>query len=148
MTFCPNCGTQAAGSFCPNCGTALGGGASSTSGSGFIPQGQPAMSGLSSNMVAALCYLLGIIGGVIFLLIAPYNRDPLIRFHAFQSIFFTLAWIVIGILIGIVAHGMALLIYPLYQIVFLLAWVYMIVTAYQGKKIVLPFIGELAEKQV
>lgn len=141
MAFCPNCGSQATGSFCPNCGTPLGGG-----NAGFVPPSSSA-SGLTPNIVAVICYLLGIIGGAIFLLIAPYNRDPFVRFHAFQSIFFTLAWIVIGIAIGIIAHGAALLIYPIYQIFFLVVWVYLMISAYQGKKVVLPLIGELAQKQ-
>ena len=150
MTFCPNCGNQAAGSFCPNCGTALGGGAASggaanAGSSGYIPQAST--SGLSNNIVAALCYVFGIVGGIVVLLIEPYNKNSLLRFHAFQSIFLTLAWIVIGIAIGIIAHGLAFLLWPLYQVLSFVVWIYMIVTAYQGKKVMLPVIGELAQKQ-
>ena len=93
-----------------------------------------------------LCYLLGIIGGIIFLLIDPYNKDRTIRFHAFQSIFLTVAWIIISFVIGL-THALALLLWPLCSIFFFIVWIYMMVTAYQGKKVVLPVIGELAQKQ-
>ena len=51
------------------------------------------------------------------------------------------------IVIGVVGHAAALLIWPLVQIFFLVVWVYLMITAYQGKKVVLPVIGELAQKQ-
>ena len=154
MAFCPNCGTEAAGAFCPNCGAAVSGTAGSSSagnpGAGSSVYAPPAAAGLTNNIVAALCYLLGIIGGVIFLLIAPYNKDPFVRFHAFQSIFFTVAWIlvfmVLGIL-GVATHGVTFLLYPIVQIAFFVGWIYLIITAYQGKKVILPVIGELAQKQ-
>ena len=43
--------------------------------------------GLDENVVAALCYLAFVLTGILFLVIEPYNRNPTIRFHAFQSIF-------------------------------------------------------------
>lgn len=149
MAFCPNCGSQATGTFCPNCGTALGSGAAGSP--GYVPPATGSTAaGLNQNVVAMLCYLLGIVGGIIFLLIEPYNRDRLIRFHAFQSIFLTIAYIgsfiVLGIL-GSFTHGILFLLTPLVQLFFLIVWIYMIVTAYQGKKVILPVIGELAQKQ-
>lgn len=158
MAFCSNCGTEATGAFCPNCGSALSGaagtagaaGASSAAGAGSSVYAPPAAAGLTNNIVAALCYLLGIIGGVIFLLLEPYNKDPFVRFHAFQSIFFTVAWVVVMMALGVLGmatHGITFLLYPICQLAFLIGWIYMIITAYQGKKIVLPVIGELAQKQ-
>lgn len=155
MAFCPNCGSEAGGAFCPNCGTAVagagaGGSASGAANAGSSVYAPPAAGGLTNNIVAALCYLLGIIGGVIFLLLEPYNKDRLVRFHAFQSIFFTVAWVVVMIALGVLGmatHGVTILLYPICQIVFLIGWIYMIITAYQGKKVLLPVIGEMAEKQ-
>ena len=54
---------------------------------GFAPQS----AGLTDNMAAALCYLLGVLTGILFLVLAPYNQNRAIRFHAFQSIFFWVA---------------------------------------------------------
>ena len=44
-------------------------------------------------MAGALAYLVGAITGILFLVIDPFKSDRFVRFHAFQSIFFNLAWI-------------------------------------------------------
>src|SRR5258708_4167281 len=104
MAFCPNCGSQVNGSFCANCGTPMG--AAGAAGLGTVPPGsgfQPtplSAPGLTDNVAGALCYLATIITGVIFLVIAPYNQNKFIRFHAFQSIFLFVALLVIDIAIG------------------------------------------------
>src|SRR6266403_1486069 len=89
MAFCPSCGSQVDGRFCPKCGTAVA--AEAGVGGTIPPPAAPAAqaSGLTENMAAALCYLLFCIpGGVLFLVLAPYNQNRTIRFHAFQAIFF------------------------------------------------------------
>src|SRR5437879_984508 len=101
MAFCPNCGSQVAGSFCPNCGTQIGGaGSCPTPGAGSRPTSPPPIMqapGLTDNVAGALCYLCGLITGIIFLVIAPYNQNKFVRFHAFQSIFAHIAVIVLWI---------------------------------------------------
>ncbi len=110
-----------------------------------------ANSGLSNNIVAVLCYLFGIVGGVVFLLIAPYNADKDIRFHAFQSIFLTIGWVVFWVAFNIVASiGPLYTLYflsPLISLAALGLWVYLMVRAYQGQRVVLPVVGPLAEQQ-
>ena len=59
-------------------------------------------SGLTPNVAGALAYLLGFITGVLFLVIDPFKNDRFVRFHAFQSIFFNVLWIVFWILWTIV----------------------------------------------
>src|SRR5690242_11740272 len=116
MAFCPNCGTQVTGTFCQNCGTAMAGDANPSAGStpGYAPS-QPVAAtstGMSENVAGALCYLVGFITGIIFLVIAPYNQNKFVRFHAFQSIFFNVAYIVIWILISfltVLTHGIGIL---------------------------------------
>lgn len=107
--------------------------------------------GLSKNLVAVLCYLLGVVGGVLFLLIAPYNQDKDIRFHAFQSIFLTVAWVVFWIALNIVASigplSVLLFLYPLVSLAGLGLWIFLMVKAYQGERVVLPVIGPMAEQQ-
>ncbi len=61
-------------------------------------------------MACALCYLLGLLTGILFLVLEPYNKNRLIRFHAFQSIFLNIAWIAVYIALSIV--GFALLPIP------------------------------------
>jgi uncharacterized membrane protein len=155
MAFCPNCGAQVDGSFCANCGTPMGAAGSGPVGSGPIPGTgfqSPSLNaaGLSDNVAGALCYLAGFITGIIFLVLAPYNRSKFVRFHAFQSIFFCVAWIVIDIafgMMGFLTHGLTALLLPLIYFAFFLVWLYLMYTAFNNKKIKLPVIGDLAEKQ-
>lgn len=141
MPFCATCGSQVSGSFCPNCGNALGAAAPA-------PPMQVQAAGLTDNVASALCYLLGLITGILFLVLAPYNQNPSIRFHAFQSIFLNVAAFVASIVLNVafdVLHLWALA--PLISLAFLALFVYMLVMAYQGKTIVLPVIGPLAQQQ-
>jgi len=142
MPFCSNCGAAVEGRYCPQCGTAMDGGAPA---GGPPPPVAPA-GGLPENTAAALCYLLGLITGIIFLVLEPYSKNKLIRFHAFQSIFLNLAWIVIGWIVGL-AFTFAWRLSLLVEMAFLVLWVYMMIQTYQGKKVMLPVIGDLAAKQ-
>ena len=87
-------------------------------------------------------------------MLAPYNRNKRIRFHAFQSLFLAVAWMAIWFAFSIVSFALhfmgAFFLMGLSQLIglaFLVLWVYMIVTAFQGKEVVLPIIGPLAKKQ-
>src|SRR6478609_7141015 len=149
MAFCPNCGTQVAGTFCQNCGTSMAGGATPSGGStpGYAPP-QPlaaASTGMSENVAGALCYLVGFITGIIFLVIAPYNQNKFVRFHAFQSIFFNVAYIAFWILMSfltVLTHGIGFLLFPLIGLGFFVLWLYLMFSAYNNKRIKLPIIGD------
>lgn len=113
----------------------------------------PAMSqsGLSDNAAGGLAYVT-IIPAIVFLVIAPYNRNSYIRFHAWQSIFFTIACIVIDIAVGVVARLpfiglMTLFIWPLVGLAFLIIWIILLIKAFNGERFKLPIVGDLAEKQ-
>ena len=159
MAFCPNCGTQVAGTFCQNCGTSVAGGASPSgapSGGGPTPGYAPPQplaptsTGMSENVAGALCYIVGLITGIIFLVIAPYNQSKFVRFHAFQSIFFHVSCIVIWILLSFLTfatHGIGFFLYPLVGLGFIFLWLYLMYSAYNNKRVKLPVIGDLAEKQ-
>ena len=64
------------------------------------------MPGLQTNVAAALCYLVGLVTGIIFLVLASYNQNSTIRFHAFQSIFANVAWIILWIGISVIERAM------------------------------------------
>jgi len=103
---------------------------------------------MADNVASALCYLLGLVTGIIFLVLAPYNKNPVIRFHAFQSIFLNVVCIVASIVLNIVLvmlHLWALT--PLVSLAILATFIFMLVMAYQGKTIVLPVIGPIAQQQ-
>jgi len=143
MPFCPSCGTAVEGRYCPKCGTAVDQAATPTT----APVVQPSATGMPENTAAALCYLLGLVTGIIFLVLEPYNKNKLIRFHAFQSIFMHVAVIIIWVALrAVLPWGMWYLI-TLIDLAFFVLWIFMLLQTYQGKKIVLPVIGDLAAKQ-
>jgi uncharacterized membrane protein len=148
MAFCPNCGSPVEGKFCAKCGAAVGVGADASPGPSFPTQTPSAgSSGLSDNVAAALCYIPII--GLIFLLIEPYNRNRLIRFHAFQSLFLLAAAIVTNILISVLTTMMwsMYFLWAIIRLTYLVLWLFMMFKTYSGVKIVLPIIGPIAEKQ-
>ena len=107
-----------------------------------------------ANVIAALTYLLGFVTGIIFLYLEPYNQDEFIRFHARQSIGFSVAWFAIGVVFGVfiavLPHGLGALlnfILTVIDIALAVFWVVLMYKAYNKEKFVLPFIGPLAEKQ-
>lgn len=147
MPFCQQCGAEVSGGFCGKCGAPAPGAAPPTA------SAQPAQ-GISDNAVCALCYLAGLITGILFLLLAPYNTNPRVKFHAWQSIFAHLALIVVGWGLGMLMFGMAMIggaffisIWPLIWICGFLLWLFLMWKAYQGENVELPLVGPLARKQ-
>lgn len=153
MAFCSSCGgALATGAvFCPACG-------SSNSGAPAASAMPAPAAGLNVNGASALAYLAGLITGIIFLVIEPYRTDRTVRFHAWQSIFFNLAWIgfwilwtIAGLVLGAVTKGLFLLISAPVSILISLGglclWLYLMYSAYNGKRLRLPVLGALAEKQ-
>jgi|SRR5580658_407099 uncharacterized membrane protein len=167
MAFCANCGSSVDGRFCQKCGAPVGvpgpapAAPGPTPGVSPVPQppapvGAPSV-GMTDNMAGALCYLFGFITGILFLVLAPYNQDRNIRFHAFQSIFLSIAWVALEIVAAIVSAVlihipilgaiMTGLIYLVIGLGAFIMWLYMMFKTYNGEKIVLPVIGPMAEKQ-
>lgn len=152
MTYCSSCGSQMDGQFCPKCGASAPGAAFTRSASAV--NAQP---GISINGASALCYLFGFITGIVFLVLAPYNQDRRVRFHAFQSIFLNVAVIVVHIgvtvlslMFSVISLSLIALMSSLHMLVslgFFLVWLYMMWTSYRGEKVVLPIIGPFAERQ-
>src|SRR5271155_1838188 len=88
MAFCGKCGSSVAEgvAFCPQCGAAVGAAAAPPPPpppSGWAPAPAAPASGLQENVAGMLCYILGWLTGIIFLLI---DKRPFVRFHAAQSI--------------------------------------------------------------
>jgi uncharacterized membrane protein len=169
MAFCPNCGAEATGRFCQKCGAPL---AAAPGPNPVPPPPPPGMNppvqplpqpvgapsvGMTDNMAGALCYLFGFITGILFLVLAPYNQDRNIRFHAFQSIFLSIAWVILSIVIGIVVLAFSFIPFLGLFVAWVLRlaiglgglviWLYLMFKTYNGEKIVLPVVGPMAEKQ-
>jgi uncharacterized membrane protein len=102
-------------------------------------------------VASALCYVLGLITGIVFLVFPPYSKNPRVRFHAFQSIFLHVGCIVLAIglnLVLTILHMWSL--FFLGSVVwlgFFILWIYLIIQAYQGNNVELPVIGPLARQQ-
>jgi uncharacterized membrane protein len=112
---------------------------------------------MQDNVASALCYVLGFVTGIIFLVMEPYSRNRAVRFHAFQSIFLNLSEIAVDIVIGIIfriilsmfgfAGLLVGILWPVFGLACIALWIYLILSAYQGKTVLLPVIGPLAQKQ-
>ena len=99
--------------------------------------------GLPENVAGLLCYVLGWVSGIVFLIIEPENK--LIRFHAFQSI---IVFAIIS-LVGIVFSPIPVLgviITWIASVVGFILWIVLMVMAVTDRKYKVPWAGNLAEK--
>src|SRR5271170_5706989 len=89
MAFCGKCGSSVAEgvAFCPQCGAPVGATAvppPPPASPGWTPAAAaPVTSSLQENVAGLLCYVLGWVTGIVFLLI---DKRPFVKFHAAQSI--------------------------------------------------------------
>ncbi len=99
-------------------------------------------SGIQENLAGLLCYVLGWVTGIVFLVIEKENR--FVRFHAAQSIVvfgtFTVVMIVLSFIpfVGWILNW-------LLSIAALITWVVLIYKAYQGQMVKVPIAGNIAE---
>lgn len=116
--------------------------------------------GLDTNVGALLCYLpicaISIIYSIIVLVTDKDNRA--MRFHAFQSLLLTGAYIVVivavqiftMVVIGVTGSGALGMLFSLLFfaviIAFLAAMIYGMVKGYQGQQFKFPVVGDMAEK--
>ena len=105
-----------------------------------------------ANIIAALTYLLGFVTGLIFLYLEPYNQDEYIRFHARQSIGFSVAWFAIGIVFGVfiavLPHGLGSLLnflLMLIDIALAVFWVFLMYKAYNGERYRIPELADIVD---
>ena len=154
MSFCQNCGGRLPEGNAP-CAVCTGHGQTSAAAAAVSA---PSSAGIQPNTAGALAYLAGFITGIIFLLIDPFKADRFVRFHAFQSIFFNVAWIgfwvvwtIAGMILGAVTKGLFFIIELPVNLLLMVGgfclWAFLMYSAYQKKTFNLPFIGALAAKQ-
>jgi len=137
---CAKCGTKNAEGtkYCQSCGSMLD--TSKVAGS---------TTSLEPNVAGLLCYVLGWITGLVFILIEKENK--FVRFHAMQSIVtfgaFSVLWIpfsilsqmdILRVLFGILQAVTGILAFVL--------WIVLMIKAYQGERFKLPIAGDIAEK--
>jgi uncharacterized membrane protein len=109
-------------------------------------------SGLYDDGAAGIAYIT-MIPAIVFLIVEPFKRSSYVRFHAWQSIFFFVAWAVIDILVGLVQHIVpsavffTLTVLQLVGLAIFIVWLIVFIGAFGGRRIKLPIIGDLAARQ-
>ena len=128
-------------------------------GGGGGPQGKSGI-GLDANIAAALGYIVGILALILFF-IEKENR--FVRFHAIQSVIYTVATVVLIIVLSILSAILTVVfasidsslafVGMLFYLLILLLWlawfaglIFAAIKAYQGQMFKLPFVGNMAEK--
>lgn len=173
--YCTNCGDEIADSsrFCTACGTQLA--PETSSGSTATGQtvigndpgrtatavdSQAVVGGLDRNVAGLLTYLFGFITGLLFFLLE--ERDEFVRFHAAQSMVVFGGLVVIGIAVNLFGGILAAIngiVFGLFGLFFSLAWllvslvsvilwIYLMVSAYQGKTPRIPVAANIADDLV
>jgi uncharacterized membrane protein len=95
--------------------------------------------GLKENVASLLCYVLGWVTGIIFLIIEPNNKT--IKFHALQSIFvFGALTIINAIFFWVPVLGWII------WVIWFISWIVLMFKAYQGGTWKYPIAGNYAEK--
>ncbi len=101
--------------------------------------------GLTENVAGVLCYVLGWVSGLIFILLEPENK--FVRFHAAQSMIVSSGLALVSFVftmipfIGFLLAGLVLLLGLALGIV-------LMIKAYQGTMYKLPWVGDQAEKWI
>jgi uncharacterized membrane protein len=146
MAFCGKCGSSVpdGAPFCPQCGAQVGVAAAPP-----VAMTSTGSSGLQENVAGLLCYLLGWLTGILFLLI---DKRPFVRFHAAQSIVVfgaltVIHWVLSIAFLGSGFYGFGLwfLIVRCIDLISLIAWIVLMVTAYQGKMFEVPIAAPIAK---
>lgn len=106
---------------------------------------RPSSTGLDPKLAGVLCYLLGILSGVAFLVIE--KDSAFVRFHALQSTLTFGALIVAQVVVRWIPVLGSILGFLL-TLVGIVLWLHLMYRAYQGQWYKLPYIGDLVEDQL
>jgi uncharacterized membrane protein len=108
--------------------------------------------GPQSKPIAALTYLLGFVTGIIFLYLEPYDKDEFVRFHARQSIVFSIACFVVNIILSVFVGvlpgplgGIVHFLQSLINIGLAVFWVFLMYKAYTGERFRIPELADWAD---
>lgn len=146
MAFCNMCGAQIADG-ATTCAACAGRAATAPP----VPQASATTGGMADNVAGMLAYVT-IVPAIVFLVVEPFNKNRFVRFHAWQSVFFNLAWIALWIVLQIVVHipffgWLSVLVWPLIMLGGFIVWIVLVLKANQNQMFKLPVLGDLAEKQ-
>jgi uncharacterized membrane protein len=145
MAFCKACGQEiGTANFCPKCGASQ----AAPTASPAVPTASPS-EGLQENVAGLLCYVLGWLTGIIFLLI---DKRPWVRFHAAQSIVvfggLTLIRVILGMMHGVtgfIGWGFFGLLFLLIGLVTFVLWIVLMIKAFQHQTWRVPIAADIAD---
>lgn len=120
---------------------------SNTTSSSNQPMGQK-KGELSPNIASVLCYVCGLISGVVFLVM---DKRKEVRFHALQAIFLWVALVIVFLVVGILEavkfpYALLQILQVIILIAYLIVWILAMVKAYQGERWLIPGVGKFADK--
>jgi uncharacterized membrane protein len=106
-----------------------------------------------NQVVAAAAYLLGLVTGILFLYLDPYNKDEFVRFHARQSIAFSVAVIAINIVASVFISIFGFSFFGrllggllwLVDLALAIMWVFLMWKAYSGERYRIPYVADIAD---
>jgi len=99
--------------------------------------------GMEQNLEGLLCYVLGWVTGIVFLVMEKDNK--FVRFHAVQSIVVFGALTIVAIILSFIPI-VGWIINTILGIAAFILWIVLMMKAYQGTMYKLPIAGDLAEK--
>jgi uncharacterized membrane protein len=147
MAFCKACGQEiGTATFCPKCGASQ---SASVAPAATAPI-TASTEGLQENVAGLLCYVLGWLTGVIFLLI---DKRPWVRFQAAQSIvvFGGLTVIRIGLILmngflgGIIGWGLLTGVGLIVGLITFVLWILLMIKAYKHETFRVPIAADIAD---
>ena len=99
--------------------------------------------GLDENIAGLLCYVLGWISGIAFILLE--RESSFVKFHAAQS---TIVFGAIAVAMGVFSWVPILnvIIYVLLGILAFVLWIFLMVKASQGQRYKIKWAGDYAER--
>jgi len=107
----------------------------------MTPAKENSVKDIQPNIKAANCYFIFFISGILILQNEKTNK--FVRFHAFQSIYYSIFFLVfVGLINYVPLVGNVLV--QILTTIFFLTWVYLIYSAYSYKELKLPVLGDLA----
>jgi uncharacterized membrane protein len=111
----------------------------------MVDENKNTVLGVSENIEALLCYAVGWVTGLIFLLLE--QKNAFVRFHALQSLVTFLALFIGSAVIGLIpvlGILVGLVLWPLGVVL----WIVLMFKAYKGERYKLPMVGDFVEQQL
>jgi uncharacterized membrane protein len=99
---------------------------------------------LDPNISAVFCYLIPVVGGIIFLI--TDKKSKFVKFHATQSIlFWVLVWGASLIATSLRIIYIGFILSPMISLAAFAIWVFLMVKAYRNEEYELPYLGKIAK---